>query len=80
MAEVVQPRNLGIPLRAKPVAFAAILGHVQPMVFGDTKLAPLAHQPALAPVFIHLGLGFMLGLYIPPYLAAWYGQAARLLG
>ena len=69
-----------ILLLALGVAFAAILGHVQPMVFGDTKLAPLAHQPALAPVFIHLGLGFMLGLYIPPYLAAWYAQAARLLG
>jgi hypothetical protein len=34
----------------------------------------------LAPVFIHLALGLMLGLYIPPYLAAWYAQAARLLG
>jgi hypothetical protein len=32
------------------------------------------------PVFLHLGLGLMLGLYIPPYLAAWYKQAARLLG
>ena len=24
--------------------------------------------------------GLMLGLYIPPYLAAWYAQAAKLLG
>jgi hydrogenase-4 component F len=31
-------------------------------------------------VFIHLGLVLMLGLFIPPYLAGWYKQAAQLLG
>jgi len=67
-------------LLALGVAFAAVFSRVQPMVFGDTALPRLEHQPALAPVFIHLGLGLMLGLYIPPYLAAWYEQAARLLG
>jgi hydrogenase-4 component F len=67
-------------LVALGVAFAAVFSRVQPMVFGESRLAPLAHQPALTPVFIHLGLGLMLGLWIPPYLAAWYSQAARLLG
>ncbi len=61
------------------VAFAAMLGKVQPMVFGETTLKRLAHQPALIPVFVHLSLGLMLGLYIPPYLNNWYQQAARLL-
>ena len=61
------------------VAFAAMLGKVQPMVFGETTLKRLAHQPALIPVFVHLSLGLMLGLYIPPYLNDWYQQAARLL-
>src|SRR6185503_7933496 len=67
-------------LLALGVAFAAIFSRVQPMVFGETMLRRLPHQPALAPVFIHLGLGLMLGLYIPAYLAAWYAQAAKLLG
>ena len=67
-------------LLALGVAFAAVFSRVQPMVFGDTHLPRLTHQPALTPVFVHLGLGLMLGLYIPPYLAAWYTQAARLLG
>jgi len=66
-------------LLALGVAFAAIFARVQGMVFGDTHLTRLPHQPALLPVFIHLGLGLMLGLYIPPYLAAWYHQAAALL-
>jgi hydrogenase-4 component F len=67
-------------LLALGVAFAAIFARVQPMVFGDTSVRPLPHPPALVPVFIHLGLGLMLGLYIPPYLDEWYRQAARLIG
>ena len=49
------------------------------MVFGETTLKRLAHPPALVPVFVHLGLGLMLGLYVPGYLDAWYRQAAALL-
>ena len=66
-------------LLALGVAFASIFGRVQPMVFGDTTARPLAHSPALMPVFVHLGLGLMLGLYIPPYLDTWYHQAARMI-
>jgi hydrogenase-4 component F len=67
-------------LTALGVAFASIFGKVQPMVFGETELPRLPHQPALAPVFVHLLLVLMLGLFIPPYLAIWYRQAAALLG
>jgi len=67
-------------LVALGVAFAAIFGKVQPMVFGETAGKRLPHPPALAPVFVHLALVLMLGLYIPPYLADWYRQAAALLG
>jgi hydrogenase-4 component F len=76
----VHPWATPILLVALGVAFAAVFGRVQPMVFGDSHLPRLKHQPALIPVFLHLGLGLLLGLYIPPYLAAWYKQAARLLG
>ena len=67
-------------LLALGVAFAAIFSRVQPMVFGETDLKPLAHPPALLPVFAHLALGLMLGLYIPPYLDAWYQQVVKLMG
>jgi hydrogenase-4 component F len=67
-------------LTALGVAFASIFGKVQPMVFGETELKPLPHQPALLPVFVHLALVLVLGLFIPPYLADWYRQAAALLG
>ncbi|MGV0974544.1 MAG: hydrogenase 4 subunit F [Azonexus sp.] len=67
-------------LLALGVAFASIFGKVQPMVFGETELSKLPYQPALAPVFLHLALVLMLGLFIPPYLATWYKQAAQILG
>ena len=62
------------------VAFASILIRVLPMVFGDSTLKPLAHPPALIPVFLHLALALVLGLYIPSYLNGWYVQAASMLG
>jgi len=52
---------------------------VQPMVFGEHSFKPLPQRPALVPVFVHLGIALMLGLYIPPYLADWYREAARLV-
>jgi len=67
-------------LLALAVAFAAVLGRVQSMVFGDTSVKRLPHPPALVPVFAHLGLGLALGLFIPPFLVNWYMRAANLMG
>lgn len=75
-----QPWATPFLMMALGLAFAAVFSRVQPMVFGDTTLKPLAHPPALVPVFAHLALGLMLGLYIPPYLDTWYRQAAAMLG
>ncbi len=69
-----------ILLIALGIAFASVFGKVQPIVFGETTARRLPHQPALIPVFAHLLLVLMLGLYMPPYLAGWYRQAAALLG
>jgi len=76
----LQPWATPILLLSLGVAFAAILGKVQPMVFGEPTAHRLPHRPAMVPVFMHLGLVLMLGLWIPPYLAAWYRQAAKLIG
>lgn len=74
------PWSTPLLLLALGISFAAIFRRVQPMVFGVTSVKPLAHPPALLPVFMHLGIGLMLGFYMPPYLNAWYQQAARLIG
>lgn len=75
-----QPWATPILLIALGVSFAAIFGRVQPMVFGETTAQRLPHPPALLPVFSHLAIVLMLGLYVPPYLADWYRAAAHLIG
>ena len=75
-----QPWATPILLMALGVAFAAIFSRVQGMVFGETRGRRLPHQPALVPVFAHLAIVLVLGLYIPPYLADWYRAAARMIG
>ena len=75
-----QPWATPILLLALGVAFAAIFTRVQQMVFGEATLKRLPESPALLPVFTHLGIVLMLGLYIPPYLAQWFKQAAKLIG
>jgi hydrogenase-4 component F len=75
-----QPWATPFLLVALGLAFASVFSRVQPMVFGETNLKRLAHPPALIPVFVHLALGLVLGLYIPRYLDAWYRQAAAMLG
>ncbi len=74
-----QPWATPLLMLALGVAFASVFSRVQPMVFGETNVKPLAHPPALLPVFTHLALGLMLGLYVPPYLDTWYHQAAAML-
>jgi hydrogenase-4 component F len=75
-----QPWATPFLLVALGVAFAAVLSRVQPMVFGETTAKRLPHRPAMIPVFVHLALVLMLGLWMPPFLADWYRQAAKLIG
>ena len=75
-----QPWATPLLLLSLGVAFAAVFSKVQPMVFGETTAHRLPHRPAMSPVFVHLAIVLMLGLWIPPFLADWYRQAAKLIG
>jgi hydrogenase-4 component F len=75
-----QPWATPLLLLALGIAFASVFSKVQPMVFGESSGKRLPHRPAMLPVFVHLALVLMLGLWIPPFLAAWYRQAAQLIG
>ena len=50
-----QPWATPFLLLALGVAFAAVFGRVQPMVFGETTAQAPAAPPAMMPVFVHLG-------------------------
>jgi hydrogenase-4 component F len=75
-----QPWATPLLLLSLAVAFAAVFSKVQPMVFGETNAQRLPHRPAMMPVFVHLAIVLMLGLWIPPFLADWYREAAKLIG
>jgi hydrogenase-4 component F len=75
-----QPWATPLLLLSLAVAFASVFSKVQPMVFGETNAQRLPHRPAMAPVFVHLAIVLMLGLWVPPFLAAWYREAAKLIG
>ena len=75
-----QPWATPFLLAALGLAFASVFSKIQPMVFGETTAKRLPVRPAMLPVFVHLALVLMLGLWIPPFLADWYRQAARLIG
>jgi hydrogenase-4 component F len=75
-----QPWATPFLLAALGIAFASVVSKVQPMVFGETTARRLPHRPAMIPVYVHLALVLMLGLWIPPALAEWYRQAARFIG
>jgi hydrogenase-4 component F len=61
------------------VAFAALFRKVQPMVAG---LIPHGQQPLTAaniPVFLHLALVLLMGIYLPGFLAGWFHLAVEIL-
>jgi hydrogenase-4 component F len=75
-----QPWATPLLLLSLGVAFAAVFSKVQPMVFGETTAKQLPHRPTMITVFVHMAIVLMLGLWIPPFLADWYRQAAKLIG
>jgi len=75
-----QPWATPILLLALGVAFGAIFLRAQGMVFGSSTLRRLPHQPNMVPVFVHLALVLLLGLWIPAFLVSWWHLAASMLG
>ncbi|HUW98471.1 MAG TPA: hydrogenase 4 subunit F [Acidiferrobacter sp.] len=75
-----QPWSLPFLVVGLGVAFSAIFGKTQSMVFGTSDIPKAPSPPSLIPSFLHLALVLLLGLYIPPALAIWYAQAAKLIG
>ncbi len=76
----VQPWATPLLLIALGVAFGAIFLRVQGMVFGSGTLQKLPHRPDMLPVFVHLALVLMLGLWIPGALVSWWHLAAGMIG
>ncbi|MDD2310437.1 MAG: hydrogenase 4 subunit F [Desulfuromonadaceae bacterium] len=61
------------------VAFAALFRKVQPMVTGLIPAGQKQLTAANIPVFLHLALVLLLGIYLPGFLANWFHLAVEIL-
>jgi hydrogenase-4 component F len=73
------PWLTGFLLLGLCVSFAGIIRKVQPMVFGDIPSHQTAIMISHMPVFIHLLIVFIIGIFIPPFLNSWFQTAVQLL-
>ena len=62
------------------VAFGALLMRVTGLAFGKPVGGTGKVEASVVPLFAHLLLVLVAGLYLPPHLVAWFQNVARLLG
>jgi hydrogenase-4 component F len=74
------------PLLAVPlvlglmIAVGALLLRLQGIVFGPADGPAVAVHGSYVPLFLHLALVLIAGLYLPAPLVRWFEHVARLLG
>jgi len=79
-ATMKQQPLLAVPLLiGLAVAFAALFRRVQPMVAGVIPPWQTPLAAANIPVFLHLALVAVFGLYLPGFLSGWFQMAVELL-
>ena len=52
----------------------------QQLAFGEPRGPTAPAEASYVPMFAHLALVFMAGIYLPPALVTWFQNVARLLG
>src|SRR5256885_1837560 len=62
------------------VAFAALFLRLNAIAFGEPRGATAKAQASFVPMFAHLALVLMAGIYMPPAIASWFENVARVLG
>lgn len=62
------------------VAFGALLMRLIGMAFGEPSKSVGEVEASSVPLFAHLALVLVAGLYLPAYLVRWFENVARLLG
>ena len=62
------------------VGFAALFLRLNSIAFGEPRGPTAKAQASYIPMFAHLGLVLLAGIYMPPALVAWFQNVAGLLG
>jgi hydrogenase-4 component F len=74
------------PLLAVPLVFGLLVGfgalilRLNQVAFGEPRGGSASAQASYVPMYAHLALVFMAGIYLPPPLVAWFQNIAKLLG
>jgi hydrogenase-4 component F len=74
------------PLLALPLVFGLLVGlgalllRLNMLAFGKPRGATAPAQASYAPMYSHLALVLISGIYLPPPLVAWFQNVAGLLG
>jgi len=62
------------------LAFGALLMHLQKILFGEPVGPSNKVSASSVPMFIHMALVLLAGLWLPPALVDWFQQVAEVLG
>jgi hydrogenase-4 component F len=62
------------------VAFGALIWRLQGMLFGEPTQAGATSSASLVPIYLHIAIVLIAGVWIPSPVAQWFEQVARLLG
>ncbi|MCC6948537.1 MAG: hydrogenase 4 subunit F [Bradyrhizobiaceae bacterium] len=62
------------------VAFGALLWRLQGLLFGEPEGPSGKTEASLVPIYMHLAIVLMAGIWIPTPVATWFDQVAKLLG
>jgi hydrogenase-4 component F len=62
------------------VALAALFLRLNSIAFGEPRGPNGKTNASYVPMFAHLALVLMAGIYLPPALVAWFEHVAKLLG
>ena len=75
-----EPLLAGVLVAGLLLSFGALLLRMTDIAFGPVKgpVGPL--KASYLPLFAHLALVLMAGIWLPPPIAAWFQQVARMLG
>jgi hydrogenase-4 component F len=74
------------PLLAIPLVFGLLVGfgalmlRLNSIAFGEPRGSLAPAQASYVPLYTHLALVFVAGIYLPPALVAWFQNVAKLLG
>jgi hydrogenase-4 component F len=62
------------------VAFGALLLRLQGFAFGEPTGSRAPVRASYLPIFAHLALVLVAGIYLPPMIVTWFQHVAKMLG